>query len=111
MAPWALSGSAPWNQAMIRAGSRPEVSIAFSVAVWRRVSRGQPARSRLAWSSWKKDSCSPSASMAAHKAILRATGSLICAATAAAPWPRRASEMAIDSASRSASDRLPVVAT
>jgi hypothetical protein len=75
MAPSAVCGSRPPNQAIIRWASRPEVTKAFSAAFSRRVARGQPDRSRRAWSSSKKLMLSAPASTRAHRAILRDSGS------------------------------------
>lgn len=97
MAPSAVTGSAPPNQAIIRAGSRPEVDSAFSAAASRRALRGQPDRSRRAASSSKKLSASALLSTSCHWAIFLATGSCRLSMAMRAPdtSPRLAAARAV----------------
>jgi hypothetical protein len=66
---------APPNQAIIRWASRPEVDQGLLGGVLAALARGQPDRSRRAWSSSKKLMLSAPASTSAHRAILRDSGS------------------------------------
>ncbi len=75
MAPSAVWGGSPLNQAITAWGDIAWASICFSAAAWRRPERGQPQRSRRAWSSWKKDMEEPAESAMAQSTSLRATGS------------------------------------
>ncbi len=75
MAPSAVVGSSPLNQASTLWGDMPWVSSMRSAPAWRRLARGQPHRSRRAWSISKNDSRLAAASAMAHSTSLRATGS------------------------------------
>ena len=75
MAPSAVWGWSPLNQAITAWGDMAWASSCFSAAAWRRPERGQPQRSRRAWSSWKNDIEVPAESAMAQSTSLRAIGS------------------------------------
>ena len=110
IAPSAVAGGAPSNQAMTWSGGALAVSIAFSARTSRAEARGQPARSRRAASSSRNDMRSPSWSASAQRMIFCASGSEIWARAASAPLrsPDATARRPSCSACMSAADTLAV---